>query len=190
MKTSRAVTRAFTLIELMVTIAIAAVLLMVVIPSLTTFQRNAELTSITNNLIAALNVARGEAMKRNGFTFVEPLGAGGNWNGGFRVYVDQNLNMTFDEATDISILKTEAVSPYITITGTDTATGATAYLMFDAQGYSKTKARGWPAATLALTIARNDVTGSELLRQTRKVKIANTGRVVSCKPESATDPNC
>ena len=54
----------FTLIELMVTLAILAILMAVATPNFTTYQRNSELTSITNSLVAAINSARGEAMKR------------------------------------------------------------------------------------------------------------------------------
>ena len=56
-------TKGFTLIELMVTLALAAILMAVAVPSITTFMRNAELTSCTNSLLAALNAERGEAMK-------------------------------------------------------------------------------------------------------------------------------
>ena len=51
----------FTLIELMVTLAIAAVLMMVAAPSFVGFQRNSEMTSVTNSLLAAANAARAEA---------------------------------------------------------------------------------------------------------------------------------
>ena len=47
----------FTLIELMVTIALAAVLMTIAAPSFVQYQRNSELTSLTNSLLAAINAA-------------------------------------------------------------------------------------------------------------------------------------
>ena len=66
----------FTLIELMVTVAIGAVLMMVAAPSFIGFQRNSEMTSLTNALLAAANTARAEAMKTGMNAFVVPSGNG------------------------------------------------------------------------------------------------------------------
>ena len=68
----------FTLIELVVTIAIAAVLAALAVPSFIQYQRNSELTSLTNSLLAAVNAAKGEAMKTGRNAFVIPKGYG--WN--------------------------------------------------------------------------------------------------------------
>jgi type IV fimbrial biogenesis protein FimT len=184
---SRSALRGFTLIELLVTLSIAAVLMMVVIPGLTTFQRNAKLTSLTNSLIASLNTARAEAMKRSKYAMLVPINADGTWTGGWKVIVDVDLSKTYSTG-DITILDaTGEVPSYVSVTGTDVATGPTAYVLFDSQGYSRS-ATGF--ATPTLTIARNDVSGSEVYQQQRKIKIATTGRAASCKPTSATDPNC
>jgi type IV fimbrial biogenesis protein FimT len=64
--------RGFTLIELMVTLTIAAVLALVVAPGLTAYKRNAELTSAINTLLSAVNAARSEAMKRGMKAMVIP----------------------------------------------------------------------------------------------------------------------
>nr|MDH4446330.1 prepilin-type N-terminal cleavage/methylation domain-containing protein [Acidovorax sp.] len=72
----------FTLIELVVTIAIAAVLMAVAAPSFIGFQRNSELTSVTNSLISATNAARAEAMKTGMNAFVVPTANGNDWSAG------------------------------------------------------------------------------------------------------------
>jgi len=54
----------FTLIELMVTIVILAVLLGIGAPSFAEFIRNSRITSKSNELLAAMHLARGEAIKR------------------------------------------------------------------------------------------------------------------------------
>lgn len=185
MKNRRSVRRGFTLIELMVAVALIAIMLALAAPSLTTFQRNAELTTATNTLLSAINAARGEAMKRGRYAMVVPADTA-NWSSGWIVFVDMNRTQAFDSTIDIALMTKEAPPPYLTITGNNTATGTAPYIMFDASGYSKTKAGGFGA--LAFTIARNDVAASQLAEQTRRLIISSTGRARTCKP--ATDTTC
>lgn len=177
----------FTLIELMVTVALVAILLAVATPSLTAFQRNAALTSFTNSLVAGINSARSEAMKRGMYAMVVPAD-GANWSSGWIVFVDVNRSQTYSAANDLTILTNEAAPAYLTIAGTGTIVDSPPYMMFDASGYSKTKSGSFGALTF--TIARNDVSGTDLYTQTRRLKISSVGRVKVCKPTSATDVNC
>ncbi|MES2878897.1 MAG: GspH/FimT family pseudopilin [Pseudomonadota bacterium] len=178
----------FTLIELMVTIALVAILLAVAAPSLSTFQRNAELTSFSNSMLAGINAARGEAMKRGRYALVVPTD-GTNWGSGWLVFVDVDRSQTYTAANDITILTKEASPSYLTITpksGTSAA-DSPPYIMFDASGYSKTKSGSFGALTF--TIARNDIATSDY-SQTRRISISSGGRVKICKPISASDLNC
>lgn len=54
----------FTLIELMVTIAVAGVLLAVATPNLRTFLQNNRLSSAANDILRSFQIARSEAIKR------------------------------------------------------------------------------------------------------------------------------
>lgn len=179
--------KGFTLIELLVTISIAAVLMMIAVPSFSTFQRNAELTSITNTLMSAINAARGEAMKRGSFAMVVPLD-GANWSSGWRVFVDKDLNFTYEEDKDELVLDHPAPAGFITISGNNTAADDSPYILYNGSGYSKTKAGAFGA--LAFSIRRNDVSTSQQLEQTRRIIVASTGRTRSCRPASDTDATC
>jgi len=178
----------FTLIELMITVAIAAVLMMVAVPNLSAYRRNAELTSAANTFMASLNAARGEAMKRGMNAMVVPTSNGASWNAGWVIFVDTNRSQTYNESTDTVVSSQTALPAGINMTGVNSATGATPYVMFDASGYSRLKTGGFGALTL--TIARTEGTASQQLDQTRRIIIASTGRVRMCKPASATDTNC
>lgn len=57
--------RGFTLIELMIVLVILAVILAVVVPGFSSVFLSTRLTSYTNELVAGLYSARGEAIKRN-----------------------------------------------------------------------------------------------------------------------------
>ena len=176
----------FTLIELVVTIAIAAVLAALAVPSFIQYQRNSELTSLTNSLLAAVNAAKGEAMKTGKNAFVIPKGSG--WNSGWIVYVDMNRDNSYTEGADIAVQTQDALKAYFSITGNSIAAGSTPYIKFDNSGYSvDTSAAAAPVA-LSLTIARTDVPSTSALEETRRVVVARTGRVRTCKP--STDTTC
>ena len=55
----------FTIIELMVTVAVAGILLAVAVPSFNQMAVNSRLTTQVNDVVGALNLARSEAIKRN-----------------------------------------------------------------------------------------------------------------------------
>ena len=174
----------FTLIELIVTIAIAAVLAALAAPSFIQYQRNSELTSLTNSLLAAVNAAKGEAMKTGRNAFVIPRGSG--WNSGWIVYVDMNRDNSYTEGTDITVQTQDALKGYFSITGNSIAAGASPYVKFDNSGYSVDNSAA-PVA-LSLTIARTDAPSARALEETRRVVVARTGRVRTCKP--STDTTC
>ncbi len=179
-------TKGFTLIELMVTLALAAILMAVAVPSITTFMRNAELTSFTNSLLAALNAARGEAMKRGRYCLVVPKD-GSSWDSGWVVFVDMDRSQT-NTSGDFTVLSSDAKQSYITVTGNGSATGTTPYIMYDASGYSRLKNAGFGALTLE--VKRNDVSGTEAVTQTRRIKISSTGRPRICTPKTSSDSTC
>jgi type IV fimbrial biogenesis protein FimT len=90
-------TRGFTLVELLVTLAVAAILLTVGVPSFRDLIYNNRLTAATNIFVSSINIARSEAIKqgRNATVCVSTDLAtctGGNWNQGWVVWVDVDQN--------------------------------------------------------------------------------------------------
>lgn len=175
----------FTAIELLVVVALAAVLLVVATPGFMSYQKNSELTSATNTLVAGISAARGEAMKRGRYAMLVPA-SGTNWNSGWVAFVDQDRSGDLD-AGDITVAEHPALASYFTVSGQGTAADATPYVLFDASGYAKTKTAGFGALTI--TLERNDISDSaQASEQTRRIVVAKTGRVRTCKP--ASDATC
>lgn len=67
--------KGFTVIELMVTLAVAAILLAIAIPSFNYLMVSSKLTTTANAYVYALNIARSEAIKRNADVTVATTGA-------------------------------------------------------------------------------------------------------------------
>ena len=79
----RGANKGFTLIELLITLVIAAILVTVAVPNFSGLVQNNRLITQTNNLIADLNFARSEAIKRK--TAIEITAPDGDWNSGWQV---------------------------------------------------------------------------------------------------------
>lgn len=118
--------KGFTLIELMVTLAIAAILLTVAIPSFSDLIRTNRLTTKTNLFTTGLNLARSEAVKRN-VKVVMCKGSGGTcnstdkWEDGWLVFAD-----TDDGGEEIQVF--EALTGAFTLRSTAANKNSVTYL--------------------------------------------------------------
>jgi len=182
----------FTLIELMVTVALAAILAFVAVPNLNTFKRNVELTSVTNSLVAAIATVRSEALKRGYSAYVTPSN-GTNWSGGWISFVNvsgDNTSRSYEAATDVLLIRQEILPSYFSVTGpctTDSPSG-TSFVRFDASGFAGPSSCNGIRNSNFL-IERNDLPANspERLEQSRRVIISITGRVRACNPKRDTD---
>lgn len=79
--------RAFTLIELLIVIAIMSITLMVGMPSMQEIITNTRLTNAANSMVSALQLARAEALKQHKTVVVAK---NNDWINGWSVFVDNN----------------------------------------------------------------------------------------------------
>jgi type IV fimbrial biogenesis protein FimT len=129
--TSLRPTAGFTVIELIITVAVLAILVAVATPSFRELSLNNRTTSATNNLLADLALARNEAVKTARIGYVSA--AGGDWSAGWAVWVDANGNGTQD--VDEPNLRTQPP-----VDGDDVGNG-NAYSIFAASGDEEGAAR-------------------------------------------------
>jgi len=101
----------FTFIEMIVGLAIAAILIAVGVPSFSTFMENAKISTTTNDYMFSLHKARSEAVKRVSGTGMCPsktsmdadasCSNGASYGDGWIVYADENKNRTMDVDEEI-----------------------------------------------------------------------------------------
>lgn len=100
--TARSSVRGFTLVELLVTIAVAAILISLAVPSFRVFIQNSRIATQTNDLVTDISFARSEAIKSGATVTLCTSAAGlacdggGNWSAGRLVWVDTNGNNALD----------------------------------------------------------------------------------------------
>lgn len=96
--------RGFTMVELLVTLVVLAILLALAAPNMASFINNSRLRASQSELVSALTLARSEATKRGNFVVVEalaPVVAGAEFSSGWRVFEDKNNNGVRDDDEEI-----------------------------------------------------------------------------------------
>jgi type IV fimbrial biogenesis protein FimT len=134
--------RGFTLVELLVTIAVAGVLLAIAVPNFAELMRNNRSEASANELVAALNVARVEAVKRGKRVSLCPSANGTScsgtaWQSGWIVFVDGAASDTTSTATVGTLLnRRTAMSTGATATATGTATVTANFIRYTGLGFA------------------------------------------------------
>lgn len=114
----------FTLVELMVTLAIAAILLSMAVPSFRSMIEDNRVITATNELVTAMHLARSEAIKRSATLTIcsstNQTSCGGTWADGWIVWVDMDNDATVDAAEIIKVHEALPTGTTVTPTGLGT----------------------------------------------------------------------
>jgi len=134
----------FTLVELMVTLVVAAIMLAYAVPSFSRILMNNSVSSQTNEMLAGLKLARSEAARR-GIPVSIKTQSGINFDQGWRVFTDSDGDGAIPSTVtdnDGTVLRQNgaastgvAIKRVTTAAGTTDASGAGSdYIVFNARG--------------------------------------------------------
>lgn len=110
----------FTLLELMTAIGVAAILMAVAIPNLTTFKLNAQRSAAMNQMVSGIHFARNTAVTRNARVTVcasedsATCGGSSDWEDGWIAFVDNDSDQTVDVGE--TVLRTSEAMEGATVT--------------------------------------------------------------------------
>ena len=96
--------KAFTLVELMVTLAVATILISIAVPSFTAMYEASRSDSSIRNIQQSLTVARSHAISYGAIVTVCPLSGtncGTNWQGGYSIFIDNGTIGTIDSTNGV-----------------------------------------------------------------------------------------
>ena len=117
--------KGFTLVELIIVLAIASILLTVGVPSFSNVINNNRITAEVNRFTASVQLARSEAVKQSRIITICRSGDGFNCGGGgaadtiyekgWLIYMDPTANDNFNSGTDTLIQIGDAAAEGVTI---------------------------------------------------------------------------
>lgn len=153
----------FTLVELMITVAVVAILMAIATPSFTSIINSNRLASAANEMVATLQTARMEAVRLN--TTVKVCGGCDGNAGSVVAYVDANND---NVATAAEILRVSSFNPNIQRSGGTN-------LVFRADGFGRTAAA--PNGALAATSFNFCIPTTKPAQNIRVVSIGSGSRI-------------
>jgi len=175
----------FTLIELMVTIAVAAVLAAVAVPSMQGLIAHNQLAAANNELLSAAMYARSEAVMRglpvrmcNSATTADSsptCNSDDSWSSGWIVFVDSNANDSVDTGEDVLRVFANSSSALTITPDSSNARG----LVFNKTG----RAEGVAASGTHSTGGSTFTTCSSRVSDGRILSISISGRASTTKKD-------
>jgi type IV fimbrial biogenesis protein FimT len=164
-----------TLIELLVVLALAAILLGAAARAFQQSLQRMRLQAAANDLQAAINLTRSQAMARGAKVLMAPLAPSGtDWQLGWAIFIDRNGNRRPDPGEPL-IHRHDALRADLTIATRFTTGGAPDYIAYNAAGRTCRADNSLAARWGTLTLTQGD--------QARSLIINMLGRVRVCDPK-------
>ncbi|MEE7548711.1 prepilin-type N-terminal cleavage/methylation domain-containing protein [Xanthomonas sp. Kuri4-1] len=160
----------FTLIELMVAVAVLAITLALAIPSFTSVVNGNRLLAQSNELVASLQLARSEAIRRNAKVVLCPSDDGSSCRSGSAVWTRWIVQV----AGTGEVLRVNAIRDVLQVRASATVTANGGKLAFYPDGLARDASYGLLAASVAVCLptARPD-------QNQRRVTVASGSRVAT-----------
>ena len=170
----------FTLIELMVVVALISIMLVIAVPSFASFISNYRATTAMNDILQGIILTRNEALKRGHRVTMAPISA--DWRNGWIIFIDStsggNKNQSWDLGEEL-IFQHDKLPSSIAIAGlTPSPTpfldpnNGRSYVSFDGTGYPRIS-NGAPTG-VSVGLVLTDTVGSSI--NTRTLCLATMGR--------------
>jgi type IV fimbrial biogenesis protein FimT len=179
---SRHIAKGFTLIELMVTIALVAILASLAVPNFAPVIASTRLSTATNELYASLAQAKSEAIRTGNRVTICPSATGTScatattptWSNGWITFIDATRTTALPvvDAGESILQVGQPISSDIVITG------STPYASYSSDGTTRLINGGLYAATIRVCSTSNRLNNNN---RTRDIQISRTGRAVIVK---------
>jgi len=154
--------RGFTLVEMMVAVAVLAILLTIGLPAFGGLIDSQRMDSSVNGLMRSIQFTRTEAIRLNRPVTMTPLGQ--DWNNGWIIFLDANHNGAHDSDERVLRYEQPALVSHIHANA-----NIADYLRYNAQGESELLNGGFQSGTFSLCPQQTAAQG-------RKVIINRVGR--------------
>lgn len=190
--------RGFTLIELLVTIAVMAIIMGLAVPSFMSTMAGARLTAAANELLAAIQHTRSEAIRRGVRVTLCKAGSATNqcdttaatqWGDGWMNFTDPVAQTPpqVDAASSILVRGGGHLAPDIVIAG-GSGSATALYVSFTPDGASKLMNGGLLAGTIRVCSTSSSLDNDH---RARDIVINSTGRATIQRPTgiAATCPS-
>lgn len=164
----------FGVFELMITVAIAAILAAIALPNYREFMIRTNVVKITNDLVGALNTARTEAVKRGLPVAVRSS----NWTAGWTIAADTARDGTY--ATVLAVHS--AVPDTYTVVGATTG-GDNTLAAFNAVGSMQPSTASYDLNVCRPTAAANNA-------ESRWIHIGPSGQITSRRDVTGSAATC
>jgi type IV fimbrial biogenesis protein FimT len=162
----------FTLVELMIVVAVVAILLSLAAPAFSGMVSSVRLSSASNSLFSSLLLARSEAIKRNSRVVLcksvtgDACTSTDGWEQGWIVFHDVNNNATLD-AGETLLSRESALPGLIRLTGNSPVVN---YVSYTPMGTTSYTSGAFQAGTLTVCIQ------SAARVEARQIVISSAGR--------------